>query len=316
MSLFIFSKDKDPELNLGQPARWLTELEAMRLWSRVFGEGVLAPHETHHYRVIMAWRMTRALARHQGRLSYDDRLSTAFDTDQSWDVPMAALVPTVSTKDTPPPETWSTNHLLSRDGGLALAPTVTENGHVARFASMAARIASEMWLERGSKMQPKLGEYGLCGLLDPSTIVQFWPSRHALFAWEAQLMKVVRLMIIQQTRPRIEQYLQDLLDLTEEEASGLFLLGTAMIRDAHNLDKDTNRAVIEAQLEEVIYEATACGDTTNRLRGIKMLADVQGVGASSLDSSFTTLLDSMKEVNAERSKQNFIQIEDSKGESS
>ncbi len=311
MSLFKHTTDDDgntsSELSLGQPERWLTEAESIRLWARVYGEGLLAPDEMRQYRVIVAWRLTRALAYRQGRLKRKERLAEIFDTEDSWSVPMAALTSTVSTEATKPPDQWSFSQLMSRDGGLALVPVTKSGAHRVRFSSMVTKLAESMWIERGSTTEPRLGEYGLYGLTHPDTIVKFWPSKQSLVAWEEELLQVLQRLIIDQPRPNVTNYLQDNLDLTMAEARGLFLMATALIKETYSLDADTDRAIIRARQEKAYHNAVENGDPSVERALLKDLShELEPAERTGTHDYFIT---SIKHVSAQRSAENIKQIE-------
>lgn len=311
MSLFEHTTDENgnvsSELALGQPERWLTDSEMIRLWARVYGEGLLAPDEMRKHRIIVAWRLTRALACRQGRLKRRERLGEIFDTEDSWSVPMAALDAPVSDGDAASPEKWSIPQLMSRDGGLALVPTTDNRAHLLRFSSMVTKLAESMWIERGSRIQPRLGEYGLYGLTHPDTIVRFWPSKHELVAWEEELLQVLQRLIIDQPRDNIHTYLQDNLDLTMAEAKGLFLMATALIKETYTLDADTDRAIIRARQEKAYHNAVENGDPSVERAVLNDL--IRGLEPSEKNGTYDYFITSIKRESAQRSAENIKQIE-------
>lgn len=299
--------ERTTELSLGQPSRLLTDMEMMQLWSQVYGEGLLAPDEMGKYRVIVAWRLTRALASKQGRLKHNGRLMEIFSSEEAWSIPMAALTPTVSTGNMDPPEKWTYSQLLSRDGGLALVPTTDNRAHRARFSSMVTKLSESMGIARGSQLEPRLGEYGLYGLTHPDTIVRFWPSKHELVAWEEELLQVLQNLVLIMTRPAVQNYLQDNFDLSLPEAKGMFTLAIELLRDTYNIDKETDRAIIKGRQEKLYHDAIESGDLTIA-RGI-LKDQNQALGQAEQVGGLEFYITAIKSEAQQRIDKNVMQIE-------
>ncbi len=299
--------ERKSELSLGQPARSLSETEMMQLWSRVYGEGKLASHEMRRYRVIVAWRLTRALAHQQGRLTANERLSDLFKTEDSWFVPMAALTPTVSTDATPAPDRWSMRQLLSQDGGLALVPMTEGRAHRERFSAMVSKLAESMWIERGSTEIPRLGEYGLYGLTHPDTIEKFWPTRFELVAWEEELLGVLQDKIYEMQRPRVLNYMVDTFGLSMLEARGLFHMATDLIRETYALDLETEQAIAAARQDKIYCDAMEAGQLTVARSvtndGMRARGPAEQVGV------YDYYIEAMTKIQAANAAQNVIKID-------
>lgn len=261
-----------PTLELGQPDRNLNPKECLESWGKTFGAGELEPYQMRGYRTVVGWRVTRAIAFKQGRLHLDQRLSDAVDSDQDWATPIKAEAPTASRSFRP--EDWGLKDLLARSKGVALVPLKqTAKQH----ACLVAKLAEVMWLQRGSKDFPRLGYYGLHGLTHESTIMEFWPARAEILAFEDKVIDQIQGLVLKWSRRKIQAHLRDMFDLTIKEIGGLMALATQEAKAEAYEDIETIRHVMVGRTEDYIDRMRECADSANEMKGLKVLCAIHGL---------------------------------------
>jgi len=260
-------------LELGQPDRQLNLKERLKVWDTTFGQGTLAPHQMRGYRTVVGWRLTRAIGFRQGRLHLDQRLNEAFPGDSaSWAARVKTAAPTnqLGTRL----EDWNTRDLLARNDGVGIAPrTETARQH----AALIARLVESMWLQRGSKDFPRLGHYGLHGLTHPDTVVEFWPTRKEVLAFEDKVIDQIQGLVLKWSRRKIQAHLRDMFDLTLKEIGGLIALAIEEAKIEASQDIETTRAVMVGKVEDYIDRMRECADSNNEMKGLKVLCAIHGL---------------------------------------
>jgi hypothetical protein len=285
-----------PTLDLGQPDRQLTPKEALDTWTRVFGDGVLAPHQLKGYRTVVGWRVTRAIGFQSGRLHLDQRLSELDATE--WTQPKSNVTPTIRNKGITDMTVWGTRDLLARNGGLALLP---QPQTAAQHALAVMRLAESMWLQRGSKQFPYLGHYGLDGLTHEATIMDCWPSRPEILAFEDKVIDQIQGLVMKWSRRRIQAHLRDLFDLSPKEIGGLVALATEEARIEASQDIETSRAVMVGRVEDYIDRMRESADSTNEMKGIKVLCAIHGLHKTNPEDTAEALIGVIAKVASDHS---------------
>jgi hypothetical protein len=284
-----------PTLELGQPDRLLNPKERLAAWDTVFGAGELAPHQMRGYRTVLGWRMTRAIAFKQGRLHLDQRLAHAIDDDE-WMTPVKTGAPTRLLSHRV--EDWHTRDLLARNEGVSLTPSTNT---AAQHACLVTRLADSMWLQRGSKQFPRLGYYGLHGLTHPNTLVEFWPTRAEVLAFEDKLVDQIQGLVLKWSRRKIQSHLRDMFDLTIKEIGGLIALATQEAKDEAYQDIETTRAVMVGKVEDYIDRMRECADSSNEMKGIKVLCAIHGLHKTDPENTAEMLIGVIAKVASDNS---------------
>lgn len=267
---------KLPTLELGQPDRLLDAAERLGAWTAAFGAGELAPHQMKGYRTVMGWRLTRAIGFKQGRLNLDERLAEAFPESKDWsEIRVAPKTRILLKPDSRrPQDQWALSDLLARNGGIGIAPTkATAKQH----AHTIAKLAEVMWLTRGSTTFPRLGYYGLHGLTSPETVLEFWPERREILAFEDKIIDQIQGLVLKWSRRKIQSHLRDLFDLTVKEIGGLISLATQEAKTQAGDDIETIRHVMAGRTEDYIDRMRECADSSNEMKGLKLLCAIQGL---------------------------------------
>lgn len=209
------------------------------LWQRVYGSGSdLGMEAAHGYRIIVAWRLTRAMMLEDGLLAMDERLSE-MDLD-----------------DLPTPQM-----------------TATREDFCDRVVVMARKIR----VQSGTKSQPHLGYYGLKGLTHASTVCDYWPGRPELLFFEDSLVEQLKTLCLRQSKKKSREQIRDLLGLQIKEAGALIKLAIAEAQMHENDDLETKRFLAENWLVDYIERSKDCGDLNSEMKGLKELAKVQGL---------------------------------------
>jgi hypothetical protein len=291
MTIPEFKTPKDPAsqelptLELGQPDRRLTPKEALDSWAKAFGAGVLAPHQMRGYRTVIGWRVTRAIACKKGALHMDQRLADL--SNDEWEQPSPEGVPTKANRLNPVISDWGTQDLLAKKAGVALVPRPdTAEQH----AALVSRLVDSMWLQRGSKTFPSLGHYGLHGLTHPETILNYWPQKSEILAFEDKVIDQIQGLVMKWSRRRIQAHLREMFDLSLKEIGGLVALATEEARIEASQDIETTRAVMIGRCEDYIDRMREAGDSNNEMKGIKVLCVVQGLNQNNREDTEEALI--------------------------
>jgi hypothetical protein len=288
-----------PTLDLGQPDRQLSPKEALQAWEAAFGAGELDPHQMKGYRTVMGWRLTRVIAFKQGRLHLDQRLAEAFPEQKAWVLP--AVAPTtkrlLGANSSRPQDQWALPDLLARNGGIAIAPTrATAEQH----ANTVAKLADSMWLQRGSKQFPRLGHYGLHGLTAPETVEEFWPKRAEILAFEDKVIDQIQGLVLKWSRRKIQAHLRDMFDLTVKEIGGLVALATEEAKIEATQDVETIRHIMAGRTEDYIDRMRECADSSNEMKGLKLLCAIQGLHKADPENTAEMLIGVIAKVASDR----------------
>lgn len=281
------------DLALGVPERDLTPAECWAVWQEAYARVETPSAALHNYRVIAAWRITRKVAMRLGLVRKDQPLSEIEPVD--WTRPDPDSVTPDGDRAGRDVWEWGLGHLLSVEGGLALVPPEGARGRE-RFAALVAKVAQMLHLERGSKLQPNLGHYGLDGMTDPALVGTVWPSRGDILAFEESLVDQVAGMVLKWSKQKVIGHLKELLGLDSQTAHAVvdMSIGEAK-RYVHN-DVDVKRALMEGRLEDYIERARDAGDLNNEMKGLKMLATVGGLTRTEPESGLDAIVGAIAKV--------------------
>jgi len=286
-------------LDLGQPDRQLKAKEASEAWATAFGSGELDPHQMSGYRTVMAWRLSRAIGFRQGRLHLDQRLNEAFPEVSDWETPRRAPTPPILLVPPKSPKLMNLPllDLLVRQEGIALIPTPNT---AAQHAAVVVRLADAMWLQRGSKAFPRLGHYGLHGLTHPTTVMDYWPQRHEILAFEDKVIYQIQGLVLKWSRRKIQAHLRELFDLTGKEISGLCALAIQEAKADAFEDIDTIRHVMAGRTEDYIDRMRETLDSSNEMKGLKLLCAIQGLHKADPENTAEMLIGVIAKVASDR----------------
>lgn len=224
---------------LGRDLIPLTPEEALAALGRAYhSETEFGMEAARGYRIIVAWRLTRAMMMKDGLLDMDERLSE-MDLD---DYP---------------------------------TPQVTAEREA--FVSRVVKVADSLRISQGSRSNPHLGYYGLKGLTKESTVVDAWPSRPELLNFEDSLIEQLKTLCLRQSKLKTRDHIRQLLGLQIKEAGALIRLAVHEAQSQECDDLETKRFIAEGWLTDYIERAKENGDLNSEMKGLKELAKVQGL---------------------------------------
>ncbi len=213
--------------------------ESWALWQRVYtSTSDLGMEESRGYRIIVAWRLTRAMLIEDQKLNMTDRLDE------------------LDFEDYPTPAVAS-----QRD----------------EFCLRVINLGKRLKVHNGSKFNHHLGYYGLKGLTHPRDVVEFWPSRPELLFFEDSLVEQLKTLILRQSKIKTRNYMRDLLGLQIKEAGALIKLAIEEALRQDGEDLETKRMLAEGWLTDYIERSRECGDLNSEMKGLKELVKVQGL---------------------------------------
>lgn len=161
-------------------------------------------------------------------------------------------------------------------------------------------IAESLYLQRGSKELPELGEFGLIGLIDPDFSGSLWPLRHELIQFEELLLQEMRYTYLQDGEAETKRILKDKYGFLHHEERDLMNLMLYKIKEHVIDDIDVSRAQTLLQLESLIDRTKDSGDTRAELAAIKLKSGVLGLFKDTGRESMDDFIDAMVEVSKER----------------
>ncbi len=233
------SEFEDFTASLGRDLLPMKPRQHWDLWQRVYGSGSdLGMEAAHGYRIIAAWRLTRAMMLEDGLLAMDERLAE------------------MDLEDMPTPQMTATR---------------------AQFVERVVGLASKIRMRKGTKSQPHLGYYGLKGLTHETTVCDYWPGRPELLFFEDNLIEQLKTLCLRQSKKKTREQIRDLLGLQIKEAGALIKLAISEAQMHENDDLETKRFLAENWLIDYIERSKDCGDLNSEMKGLKELAKVQGL---------------------------------------
>lgn len=217
---------------MGTKASWA-------LWQRVYtSTSDLGMEESRGYRIIIAWRLTRAMMIEDKMLDQDERLDE------------------MDLEDFP-------------------TPAVSEERD--DFCLRVIALGKRHRMHNGSKTNPHLGYYGFKGITHPRDVIEYWPKRAELLFFEESLLEQLKVLILRQSKRKTRDQMRELLGLQVKEAGALISLAISEAQRHDNEDLETKRFIAEGWLTDYIDRARECGDLNSEMKGLKELAKVQGL---------------------------------------
>ncbi len=217
----------------------MNKKQAWATWQRVYtSTSDLGMEESRGYRIIVAWRITRAIMIEDKLLDMDERLNE------------------MDLEDYP-------------------TPAVAEDRE--QFVARIIEVGKRLKVHNGSKFNPHLGYYGMQGLCHPRSVVEWWPSRPVLMFFEDNLIEQLKVLILKQSKTKTRNYMRDLLGLQVKEAGALIKLAIEEALRTDTEDLETKRMLAEGWLTDYIERSRECGDLNSEMKGLKELVKVQGL---------------------------------------
>lgn len=231
-------RGQPPKVSIPSPARDLTSNEAWQFWCDVFDD--TQNTDPTPYRVILCWRLTRAMAV-QGYLMAADQLLTRLERDD-----------------------WS--HLRPP----------TDPNETQEFIDRIDQIGQNLALTQPTRQLPDLPT-GLSGLGHTHTISDLWPPTYLILEFERSLVNQIQTLALRWSRMQVIDWLADTLGLHATESGPLIKASLENIRSAYLEDPETQRFLMIQRIQDIIQRAKELGQLNIELKAIRELATVQGL---------------------------------------
>ncbi|MEE8494663.1 MAG: hypothetical protein V3S25_11520 [Nitrospirales bacterium] len=224
---------------LGQDLTPMKPKQTWDLWQRVYtSTSDIGMEDSRGYRIIVAWRLTRAMMIEDKMLDMDERLNEMDFEDY---------------------------------------PTPAVAAEREDFCLRVLHLGNQMKIYNGSKQNPHLGYYGMQGITRPDMVVDYWPSRPELLFFEDALVEQLKTLILRQSKGKTKTQMRELLGLQIKEAGALIKLSLDEAQMQCDDDLETKRFIAEGWLIDYIERSRECMDLNSEMKGLKELAKVQGL---------------------------------------
>lgn len=249
------------------PGKLLDGDALTRFWACAEWEDRLSVDESYEYRVIVAWRVTRAIATIKGLLGPEETLHNAMRlldehgndqwhartaAEQKGDETFPAAIKGVVLEPVPLPV------MPSRDDPEALN----------RFVLATQAIIRQLGLTGP----------GTYGLDDPEQLMRLWPSTLGIVQFERDLVEVVAALVVKQSSLEVLKTMADTFKLKTNEAMVLIKMARGMIETIYGgtmIEQD--RALLIGRLEEIAVRARFAHDIRSEISALKLIAQAQGI---------------------------------------
>ncbi len=162
------------------------------------------------------------------------------------------------------------------------------------------QISDTLYLQRGSKRMPELGEFGLVGLFDPQFSGSLWPPRHELIQFEELLLEEIQTTYMEEGQKGVKKALRDKYGFLQHEEQDVYNLMLYKTRDHVIDDIEIHRAKTLLRLEKIIERTADNGDTRAELAAIKQQAQITGLYKDNGAEDMQDFIDVMSAVSKER----------------
>jgi hypothetical protein len=275
-------------------------------WDQTFVEENLTLEDLLPYRVRVAWRIAREIARLKGLIADDEQLNTLMAmAPDPWQKPTgfvtsdrsmySRLNKTIaqSLRDVAllPPK------LRAQDAGAQYDPS--RDIRLQSYLEIITFISKYLFIEHGSKKDPAQGRYGLYGLLDQNLTRLAFPSRLQILAWEDLLTTEVLHCMAEEGQMGAEEFLRDTYGLRTFEIDSVVKLAKGTARRKMENDLEDDRAVMVFQLDDVARRAKDGLDLRVELAARKQQALVLGLGRTEAEDQFRDFLEVVDRVSGE-----------------
>lgn len=300
-------------LEAGATAKDLNERElqeqALAEAIRRLEQEKLTLNDTEPYRLVVAYRITRALARLRNQFSLDTPL-TEIDFGL-WRDPCLATASNHSTKSS----VITAELQLAKDsGGFSLQPPkppVDEDGYIDEsydpnederllcWIRLVSAISEVLLIPLGSKKQPDMGKLGLVGLVNPALVHMCWPSPYALIRWEQALVEATLDLVIDKSILAARRRLKDMHGFTNKEATAVLAMANGTASEWGEMNVEDAKAMHTLRLESYIRRSKEAMDLNSEIKGLKQLSLVQGINRAEPEDMNTSFTEVAKKIQFE-----------------
>lgn len=272
----------------------LTPEQRKTLFKQVFFEDSRTLEELEPFRIRVAYRIVREILRLRGThtdeslasLAPDNKLTDPWtglrtNAPRHFSTSPAAYgaLPILDASDRlsppglpilppPPPPTASVNYFPG-------IPDHDPRLHL--YVNLLQTIATYLGIEHGTKLEPRLGKYGLLGLTNPVTIRLVFPTRLQLVQYERYLVQETLNYMVRVGRLGAERQLLERHGLADDEVMLLFNLASERATGVARSDVAQDKALMVLRLESLLERAREMHSFKAELAALKVLSIVQGL---------------------------------------
>jgi len=258
-------------------------------------------------RSLLAWRLTRELARHMGILkggeSLTEALKPSIENLDPWTIPRppsdehpspgsefvkeivsngapAVISDLAAFREKVPQEDWVV-HEGTPYPGVPILPPLShsrESGLFALWTKCVDRLASSMALSSGTTEQPDLAEHALPQLLLKTH--EAWPSRSQIVSMEEIVTLETVGLMAEKSQWTVMRILGQKFGLMRHEQKAVVEMARLATLSMSNYDVEEARGMMVLRLERYIERCQESMDLRAELAAMKQLAIVQGLARS------------------------------------
>lgn len=238
------------------------------------------------YRIRVAYRLAREMARHLGLIAYDDALSSIdlarwSKPREPLGLPVGPYSPVVKQMLAEVRKYPNTRFGLdATDAGPPIQPPAENQNLLHVWSRIMFALSRFIGVEHGSPEEPEYGRFGLMGLITPEYAPQCWPSPIALIQYEALLVDEVIEGLIKEGSRKTHQALYAVHGLSPHESRGLIRLGLLEMQAHADTDIEMDKAQLSLRLDDLISRARVACDQRVELGALKQLSIIRGVTRS------------------------------------
>ena len=272
---------------MGSADRTYGPRELHAFWKEIYERPSLSDDAREAFRISLAWRLTREVAERSGHIKGEEPLETIAVEWQS-----------VTTGTKPnhtdiPMEEWALVGLLNREPGIRLHPKGSSPDELARFEHAMELMAIELNLIDGCSGIPDLGRLGMPGL------IELWPSQEKILQHEANLIEAVQAQVEHKGQTRVAEYIVSVTGLRLNAARRFGRVAMWQLRSDTAMDQELARAMMLAQLENVIFRSQQDNDKQAELRAQMMSINLRGLLKNVDDNTLDEMQKIMKKLGDE-----------------
>lgn len=283
------------------------------------------PIDNKTYRVRVAWRVVREIARLTGKIHPDEPLAEATGLQppespaelpggtavDSWTAPDPWLViePVASWRRTPGgynrvskvlDEIWAAKVNI----GLGPTPQDLANDpddiRALAYTEVLKVVADSLRVYAGSTLDRHQGRKGLEGMMEPETIRGAFPNRIEIMLWEEMLIQETMTLLIRYGTNHTWSKLTKVYGLLEHEVDGLVKMARALARRRTEGDLEEDRSLMLMRLDEYIRRCRRSFDMRLELMALKQIAIVSGLVKIAPEDAASDFVDIVRKVSEER----------------
>lgn len=255
-----------------RPPRRLEGEELLASLRRLLRDGTppMPPEEFYPQRIMVMWRLTRTLARVLSICAEDEPLDSATEMEQSpWHHPTK---PSLSAGQQELVRRASKHEIaaLCKDGLSLLPPDDLDA--CKRWCGVMQVIATDLGIERTLE-----GREGLLGLLHPATAQYAGVTDRQVLAMEELMIDEAGALIVDVGERATTGHFREKYGFSRKEALGLVRLARADALRAAGSSVDEDRALMIANLKDLVARAKEEMNQERELKALKQLAAIQGL---------------------------------------